>query len=74
MNFNEALPKRASREWVLGVKESAWLKYFFFCWIFLFFFFLFSFFFLIDLCFDLFFHFLIYHKKQLRGIFIKNKD
>jgi len=30
-------------------------------------------FFLTDLCFDLFVHFLIYYKKQFRGIFVKKK-
>jgi len=31
-------------------------------------------FFLTDLCFDLFVHFLIYYKKQFRGIFVKKRD
>ena len=64
MYFNEPLPRLAPYEWASGVKASAWMKYFFLGWIFLL---------LTDLILDLFVHFLIYHKKQLGGIFVKKK-
>jgi hypothetical protein len=65
MNFNEPWPRRAPYEWALGVKVSAWMKYFFLGWIFLLL--------LTDLILDLFVHFLIYNKKQLGGIFVKKQ-
>jgi len=62
--LNEVLPRQAPCEWVQGVKASACLKYFF-SFVVGFLFFLFNWFF------DLFVYLLFYHKKELRGIFVK---
>jgi len=59
-------PRRVPCEWVQGAKASACLKFFLFCWVFLFFKMIYVLTYLSI--------FLIYHKKQLRGIFVKNKD